>query len=405
MDRPPRVRRGGAPPRVCDDSSVLGGGSIQLARVLGIRIGVDRSWFLVLFLVIWFLSGTYREVLSGSDEKAFALAVLSALLFFASILLHELGHAVVALRNGIPIAGIDLWLLGGIARMRAEPRTAGVEFRVAAAGPVVSAAIVGVCLGAAALAPGAEPILGGTFDEGRVNGDAETILGFLAYVNLAVLLLNLLPAFPLDGGRIARALVWWRTGDKARATRLAARAGRGFAYVLIGLGLAAAAMGDLVGGIWLGFVGLFVSQAARGEELRSRMTERIEGLRVADVMDPEPVALPGPTALDRALEEFFLRYRWPWFPVTDAAGRFLGYVRREQVDDVPEELRAARTVDSVMSRDQGSVGLDEPLEALLGSETLQQLGAVAAVDAEGVLRGVVTLDRVRRALRPATPAV
>jgi Zn-dependent protease len=384
-----------------------GGRSIQLARVLGVRIGVDPSWFVVLFLVIWSLSGSFQDVYPGHDTKAFVLATVSALLFFGSVVLHELGHAVVAIRNGIPIAGIDLWLFGGVARMRADTRTAGQEFRIAAAGPAVTAVVALACLlGAHAI--GGHQYLDGLalHAHGYVN-PAVAVLSFLAFINTFLLALNLVPGFPLDGGRIARAIVWWRTGDRDRATRFAARLGRGFGYLLIGLGLylMLGPPRDVVGGIWAIAVGFMLSQSARAAEVQSRISERVAGLRVADVMDAEPVVLPAQTKLDRALDEFFLRYRWTWFPVVDATGRFLGLVSRQRVEDVPEALRPGSSVDEVMTiENAGSyrVGVDEPLEALLASEGLARLGALMAVDPDGVLRGIVTIDQLRRALRAPT---
>lgn len=378
---------------------MFGGGSIQLARIFGIRIGVDVSWFVVLFLIIWSLSGSYADVLPGEKDSAFLLAVVSALLFFLSIVLHELGHAVVAIRNGIGIAGIDLWLFGGIAKMRRDADSAGVEFRIAAAGPAVTLLIVAACFGLGVLASGPAAFVDAI---GLNPSNAfEAVLGFITYINAALLVFNLIPGFPLDGGRIARAIVWWRTGDRARATRVAARLGRGFAYVLMGVGVFWLLQGVLVAGVWMIFIGMFLNQAARSAEVQTRLTSRIEHLRVADVMDAEPVAVPQHAKLDRVLDEYFLRYGWPWFPVTDEGGRFLGFVTREGVEGVPEALRPGFTVDEVMSREGGSVNLEEPLEALLGSESLAKLGAIMAVDRDGVLRGVVTVDQVRRALRPA----
>jgi Zn-dependent protease len=378
---------------------MLGGGSIQLARVFGIRIGVDLSWFVVLFLIIWSLSDSYQDVLPGEDDPAFALAVLSALLFFLSIVLHELGHALVAIRNGIGIIGIDLWLFGGIAKMKRDADSAGVEFRVAAAGPAVTLLIVALCVGLGTLASGWSDFRDAmAFDP---DNAFEAVLGFVAYINGALLLFNLIPGFPLDGGRIARAIVWWRTGDRARATTIAARLGRGFAWLMIGLGGFWLLQGVLVAGVWMIFIGLFLNQAARSAELQTRLTSAIEHLRVADVMDAEPVSVPQHAKLDRVLEEYFLRYGWPWFPVIDPSGRFVGHVARAQVEDVPEQLRPGWTVDEVMARDAGSVNVEEPLEHLLGSESLARLGAIMAVDREGILRGVVTVDQVRRALRPA----
>jgi len=234
-----------------------------------------------------------------------------------------------------------------------------------------------------------------------------SILAYLAVINVMLLVLNLLPGFPLDGGRIVRAIAWWRTGDRSRATRIAALLGRAFSFVLFALGLYLAFyQGALVSGLWLAIIGLFLGQSARAAVAQSRVTARIEGLRVADVMDAEPVAVRGDARLDRALEEFFLRYRWPWFPVVDADDRLLGLVRREQLDDVPEPELAGRTVDEVISLDGAHafrVDAEEPLESVLGAEGMRRLGAMLVVDRDGVLRGVVTRTRVSRALRPATP--
>jgi Zn-dependent protease len=381
-----------------------GGRSIQLARVFGIRIGVDPSWFIVLFLVIWALSGSYQDQFPDQDTKAFVLATASALLFFLSVILHELGHAVAAIRNGIGIAGIDLWLFGGLAKMRSAPRTPRVEFVVAAAGPLVTLLIAALCYGLGLLFFGDELARSFTFDEGETSAGAS-LLGWLAFVNIALLVFNLIPGYPLDGGRILRAAAWWRTGDRERATRLVARIGRGFGWFLMAFGAFSLLQGlDPIGAVWTLAIGFMLSQAARGAELETRISEQIGNLRVGDVMDAEPVMLPAETKLDRALDEFFLRYRWPWFPVVDATGRFLGLVSRQKVEDVPEALRPGSDVGSVMTLDESKiyrVGVDEPLEALLSSEGLQRLGAVMAVDPEGRLRGVVTIDQVRRALRPS----
>jgi CBS-domain-containing membrane protein len=183
-----------------------------------------------------------------------------------------------------------------------------------------------------------------------------------------------------------------------------ATAGRGLAYLVGALGLWLAVQGALTGGLWLVFVAMMLNQGARSAEVQTAVVARIEHLRVADVMDSEPVALPADTKLDRALDEFFLRYRWDWFPVVDVSGRFLGLATRENLEKVPEALRPGSMVSEVLSSDTGAafrVRMDEPLEALLGSEALQRLGAIMAVDGDGVLRGVVTIEQVSRALQPA----
>jgi Zn-dependent protease len=385
---------------------VFGGGSIQLARVFGVRIGVDVSWFFVLFLIIWSLSGYYGDLFPGAETKAFVLAVVSALLFFLSVVLHELGHAVVAMRNGIGIAGIDLWLFGGVAKMERDTDTPGTEFRVAVAGPIVTLVIAAVCFGVGSLVDSASDVLRGSRFETGAFGATVAVLSYLAFVNLVLLLFNLIPGFPLDGGRIARAIAWWRTGDRTRATHFAARLGRGFAFMMV---IAGAALflfsGSLLGGVWLIFVGIFLNQAAKQADWQAVLTSRLEGVRVADVMDAEPVAVPAELTLDRAWDDYFLRYGWPWFPAVERSGRLVGLVSRESVERVPEAERPERTVSSVMAADTAAssfrVGLEDPLESLLGLEGLQRLGAIMAVDREGVLRGIVTIDRVRQAMRPA----
>jgi Zn-dependent protease len=388
---------------------LTGGNSIQLVRVFGIRIGVDVSWFIVLFLIIWLLSDYYGELFPDQEGRAFLLAVVSALLFFLSVVLHELGHAWVAIRNGIGITGIDLWMFGGVAKMSSDTQSPGAEFRVAIAGPAVTLLIVIACFGLGALLAGSGVDESATFQVTRDLSPAEAVVGYLGSINLILLLFNLIPGFPLDGGRILRAIAWWRTGNRNRATVLAAQVGRAFAVVImVGGGLWALSRGDVIGAVWFVFIGFFLMQAARSAQTQTAVTARLEGVRVGDVMDAEPVAIPSLTRLDAALDEYFLRYRFPWFPVVDAGGRLVGVVTRDAVEDVPDSLRPQWTVDEVTSKqgtDSLRIGVEEPLETVLGSDGLTRLGALMAVDGEGHLRGVLTLDQVRRALATPEPAV
>jgi CBS domain-containing protein len=177
---------------------------------------------------------------------------------------------------------------------------------------------------------------------------------------------------------------------------------------MVGVGVVLAVSVDVLTGVWLAFIGVFLSQAARSAQSQADFAGRIEHLRVGDVMDAEPIATPSDLTLDRAEEDYFLRYGWPWFPVVDGQGRLVGVVSREAVRSVPAQEWATRTVGTVMARDDGASGLrarvEDPLESLLGQESLGRLGAVMAVDGDGVLRGVVTIERVRRALRGAVAA-
>jgi Zn-dependent protease len=378
------------------------GSSVQLARVFGIRIGASPSWFFFLFLMIYLLSGFFGDTLdNASNGTTYLVAVIAALLFFVSLALHELGHAVVAQRNGIEVLGIDLWLLGGLAKLSRDSETPGEEFRIAAAGPAVTAAIAGLCLGGVALTSHPGEAFGVFNDD--TTTPALALCGWLATVNAGLLAFNLLPAFPLDGGRIARAVVWRVTGDRHRATRLSARAGQGFAYVMIGLGiyLALIGSGDTVTGLWFILLGWFLSQGARGALVASAFSERIDGVTAADLMDAEPVAMPDGTTALAAQDEFFLRYGLPWFPVVDPAGRVLGVVRAEGVDRAVEGGRPALTAGDLLDLEASQaarVERDTPLESVLGSEPLRRLGALVVVDDDGRLIGLLTLDRVRRAL-------
>jgi Zn-dependent protease len=371
---------------------------------MGIRIGVDPSWFFVLFLYIWLLSSAYKDAFGpGHDNEAFILAVVSAFTFFGSVVLHEMGHAIVARRNGVAISDITLWMFGGLANLRSDPQTPGAEFRVAAAGPAVTLVVLAATLGAGYGIYGSSAFNDGLALTKASNPPAgAVVLGWLAYINAFVLVINLMPALPLDGGRILRAIVWWRTGDRSRGTQAAARLGRGFALLVGALGFFIIVRGSLLG-LWLVGIAWFINTAARGAEAQSMLTSRIEGLRVLDVMDAEPVAIDSRMRLNQAEDEYFLRYGYPWFPVVDQPGHVLGVLTKGKVDQVPESLRDEYTADQVMIVDPGSFKIDQdaPLETLLQAPGLAQLGAVMAVDTEGVLRGIVTADQVRRALRPS----
>ena len=383
---------------------------VTLFRVRGIRIGVDFSWFVVLFLIIFWLSGFYRDVLND-DQGATApylLAVASAALFFGSILLHELGHAFAAMRNGIAVSSITLWMFGGVARLEKDSDTPGTEFKIAVAGPLVTAAIVVVCtLIGLALAGGDEVRRAALTQQNTDTSGIAAMVIWLGSINLLVLIFNLVPAFPLDGGRMARALAWWRTGSRNTGTRFAATLGEWFGLFLIlaGLGYFLVYRGDVLGGIWLAFVGFILRGAAKSAIAQTEITSRMEGVSVADVMDRDPVAIPEEASIEQALDEYFLRYRSPWFPVVDAAQHVIGLVDRPTADNVPAVERTSSSVSDVVARDSGSltVSEDAPLESVLGNESLRRLGALIATDRDGRIRGVLTLDAIGKALRPVAP--
>ncbi len=379
------------------------GSSIQLVRLFGIRIGVSASWFVVLFVFIFVLSGSFQDVLQGSDTQAYVVAVLAALLFFVSLILHELGHALVAQRLGIEITGIDLWFFGGIAKMSRDTRSPGEEFKVAIAGPLVTLLVVIVCSAIGMALDGNDFVDAAVFSTGVTSDAALLLLSWLATINTLLFVFNLIPAFPLDGGRIARAVAWKLTGQKAKATRFAGRAGQLFAYAMAGYGLYLMLTGSVGSGLWLAVLALFLGQAAGAAVRQSAIDERLEGVTVGDVMDPHPYTVPADLTLIEASDRIFAPHDWPWVPVVEDDGRFAGVLHREAVEHALAEGRPALPVRDVVQEEgwRWRIGVEEPLEALLGTDGMRHLGAVFAVDGDGILRGVVTIDQVRRALTPA----
>jgi Zn-dependent protease len=380
-------------------------GSIKLMDVFGFRIGVDASWFLILFLLIFTLSGPFRTTLHSSDAVAYLTTVVSVLLLFASLIVHEIGHALAARRQGIDVRRIDLFLFGGLTQMSRDAATPGEEFKVAVAGPLATLGVIFVCVAVDLSIVGWHRLTHAIVLDNDIRITPVLLsLSWLLPMNVLLLIFNLIPAFPLDGGRIARAIVWRVTGDKRRGTQISAKLGQGFAVILAGIGIWLLVGYGSFSGLWLVAIAFLLGQSARGALVQSALTRRIEGVRVADIMDTQPVAIPSPTPVRQALDEYFLRYRWSWFPVVDERGRFVGIARQERVQAALDRDEGWLTVGAVLEAEEAGnwrVDQDRPLTEVLSSESLGRLGALMAVDGEGVLRGVVTIEQVRRALQSA----
>jgi Zn-dependent protease len=374
-----------------------GGSSLQLFRISGIRVGVHFSWFLILFLWIVWLKSSFSATLTEPGQ-GFVAAVVAAFLFFGSILLHELGHAVAARREGIGVVGVDLFFFGGYMRSSRDSETPGEEFRVAAAGPTVNL-VIALVTGAAGLGlVGSDRLVHLSLLSG-FGSLLEVLVATTFATNVALLVFNLIPAFPLDGGRLARAVAWRLTGNRHGATRFAAGMGQAFAVLLMGFGVYRAfARSDVTNGIWFLALGWMLGGAARAAVVQSSVATRLEGVTAADIMDAEPVTIPAGMPVGQAYEDFFLRYQgWPWFAVVEDDGRLAGIAHRAAVEQVAREdgALAVRAVTAAGER----VATDTPLESLAGSEPLRRLGALMAVDRDGRLRGVVTVEQVSRALQ------
>jgi Zn-dependent protease len=351
--------------------------SIKLMDAFGIRIGVDGSWFLILFLMIFWLSHQFATALHSSDGVGYLTAVVTTLLLFASLIVHELGHALAARRQGIEVQRIDLFLFGGLTHMSREPETPGEEFKVSVAGPLATLGFVLVCLVVDLSVVGSHKLVHAAALDGKVKiTPAVLSLAWLLYWNILLLIFNLVPAFPLDGGRIARAAVWRATGDKTRGTRAAAKLGQAFAVLLAGTGIWLMVAYGSLGGLWLIAIAFLIGQSARGALLQTALTERIEGVRVSDIMDRQPVAIPAITPVGQALDEFFLRYGYPWFPAVDEQGRFVGIARRERLQEQLDGGHGRLAVSSALDAEApSSWGVDEnrPLTEVLASESLGRM--------------------------------
>ncbi|RKQ91756.1 Zn-dependent protease [Solirubrobacter pauli] len=376
-----------------------GGASLQLFRLFGFRVGVHPSWFLILFFWIFWLNNSFDDAITTSGQ-GFIAAVIAAVIFFGSIVLHELGHAFAARREGIGVGGIDLFFFGGFMSADRDSETPGEEFRVAAAGPAVTLILAIVFTAAAFGMSGVEGAVDAAFFTERSGTLIEVVVAFSALANTALFVLNMIPAFPLDGGRITRAIAWQLTGNRHGATKFSAYLGQGFAALMMAYGVyILITSSDAFGGLWYIVLGWMLGGAARAAISQSNFVTRLEGITAGDIMDAEPVTIPAEITAERAYDEFFLRYQgWPWFAVVEADGRFVGLAHRAAVEHATLHEDGSVPVRSLVA-DSEQVRTDTPLESLITSEPLRRLGALMAVDAEGRLRGVVTLDQVSRALQ------
>jgi Zn-dependent protease/predicted transcriptional regulator len=359
--------------------------TIRVGRIAGIEIGLNWSWLVVVVLIVWTLArGIFPTTNPDlSDGTHFAMAVVAALAFFCSLLLHELGHALQARRDGIAIEGITLWLFGGVARFKGAFPSAGAEFRVAVAGPLVSLAL-GVLFVLLALAGLPEAVDG--------------VLAWLGFINLMLLAFNLLPALPLDGGRVLRSLLWRRKGDLGQATRIAADVGRGFGYFFIAIGVAMFILQGSFSGAWLAFLGWFLLEAARAEARYVHTRQALEGLRVRDLMTPEPVTVTPDVTLGEFVDEVVWKERHTTYPVVED-DRPVGLLPFRCVAEVPRRDWNERRVRECMV-DREQVPLlreDEP-----AIEALEKLGEAkvnrALVLSNGHLVGLLSISDLARAL-------
>lgn len=336
---------------------------LELFTILGFRVSLDLTWFLLAVLIVWSLaSGYFPAMIEGLDANAALwLGLGGALGLFLSIIFHEFAHAVVARRFDIPISGITLFIFGGVAEMEREPPSAVSEFLMAIAGPVASYILAGGFFVIAALLP-----------EATAEAPLGAMFAYLATINLILATFNLLPAFPLDGGRVFRAGVWWFTGDLARATRMAAGTGRFLGLLLLALGVFSVVSGNFVAGMWQALIGLFIMGAAQSSETHMVMKTQLEDVTVRRLMVADPVAVPADTPVEALIEGYFYRFSHKVFPVV--RGRhLLGCVTLQDVGRLSAEERARLTAADILSPESGSRTIGPDSTALEALETMRKL--------------------------------
>jgi len=364
--------------------------TLSLGRIAGVRVGLHWSVLVIVVLIALALArGRLPAAHPGHSALAYwALAVLTALVFLASLLAHELAHAVVARRNDVQVDGITLWMLGGAARLRNEAPTPGAELRIAAVGPLTSVLVGGVFTG---LAVGLDAL--------HVSGLVVEAVAWLAGINIVLAVFNALPAAPLDGGRLLHSLLWHRTGDRLRATRGASAAGRALGWFMVATGLVAVLFAGNLSGVWAALVGWFLIAAATAEARQAELRGMLSGVPVSRVMTRAPVCVSSTVTIAQFLGEApFYRYRHPAFPVLRADGSVAGLVTLELIDHVPVRDRAATMLGDVM-RPLPEVETTHPDDMVM--DLLPRLDAstehrALVLDDEGHLEGIVTRADINR---------
>ena len=366
------------------------GRRIELFTAFGIPIRIDTSWFVVALLISWTLADSYFPSSYPGHPVAtyWAMGIAGALGLFASIIIHELAHALAARQYGLSIRGITLFIFGGVAEMDREPPSAIAEFFVAIAGPIAS-----VLLAVSFLVTGFVWMFAGW------PGSASGVLFYLMFINFVLVVFNMIPAFPLDGGRVLRSALWsWRK-DLRWATAVTSRIGSGFGLLLIVLGvLEVIRRQDFIGGMWLFLIGMFLRSAAQGSYRQLTLRRNLEGEKVERFMHPDPIAVPRAISVAELVEQYVYRYHFKLFPVVDD-DRLLGCVTTQQIKELPQEEWARQTVGSIATPCSPDNTVGPQTDALEALAMMSRSGASRLMVVEGErLVGIITLKDLLRFL-------
>jgi len=368
---------------------------LNLFKVLGFEISLDFSWFFILALVVWTLGAGYFPSVYPqlATTTHWIMGVVAALLLFISVLVHELSHSVVARSRGLDISGIRLFIFGGVSEMTQEPESAGDEFKIAVVGPLTSLILAGVFYAISLL-----PIQ-------QWSLPTFAILRYLALLNLALGIFNLVPGFPLDGGRVLRAIIWGRTRDLRKATNAATTVGKGFAFLLIAFGAITAFSGSLLGGIWYIFIGMFLNMAAESGKQQTIMRQALTGVKVKDLMSEDVVHVNPGLSCQALVDDYILKYRFDMFPVMRNDGVLVGLVSLDDVKKLPRDEWSNSPVQQVMEAVREELILhpeEEAVDCLSRMVTSHEQGRMPVVDDQNDLVGVVTRRDIMNLLRIKT---
>jgi Zn-dependent protease/CBS domain-containing protein len=364
------------------------GRSIRLFTIFGFTVRLDPSWFLVAVLWTWSLAGFFPERYPGLARATYWwMGVAGTLGLFASVVIHELAHSLVARRYGIPMRGITLFIFGGVAEMSAESPHPKAEFWVAIAGPIMSFALAAAGLASAIL--------------GRNLGapvPVSGVIGYLALINVSLAVFNLIPAFPLDGGRILRSILWHWKGSLRWATRICSRIGSAFGLLLIAFGvIQAVVLNNFGGGMWMFLLGLFLRNAAQMSYQQLLLRRAFEGEPVARFMQPNPITVPRHVSVDELVNDYVYRHHFKMYPVLDDAGRLLGCVTTRQVKELPKEEWSTTTVGALARQCSPENTVRPETDAMEALSAMSRSGASRLMVAEGEqLLGVLTLKDLLR---------
>lgn len=357
------------------------GRGVRLTKIFGIELWVDYSWLMIFALLLWSLATSYfpHEYPGLGTTAYWIMGAVSAILLFVCVLLHELSHSFVAQKSGIAVPRITLFIFGGVAQISQEARSAKTEFNIAVVGPI-SSFVLAVIFWILAKSD-------------FVSADKRllAIFNYLAFINIALAVFNMIPGFPLDGGRILRAYLWNRWQDVRKATYTVSQIGSGFGVGLMLLGLINVFFGNLIGGIWFIFIGMFLNQAAKSGYQMTVLRDVLSGVKVKNVMTSNVISVPESVSLNDLAQNYFYRYLFVSFPVVSDGGQLIGIVSIKQVKDVPRDSWYEKKVRDIMIS-ASEIQVLSPNDEASGALNLlmkNELGRIPVVDGDKLV-GIIT---------------